>query len=674
MTIDSRAEADQAQTEGWAEQLGYLQLEADALENLRRVRPVVIAALPEVLERFYRHTLKVPELAEKFPSPDTVGRAKAAQTAHWKLLFEGRFDQAYFDSVRRIGTAHYRIGLSPRWYIAGYSFIFSELLAAIAGRYGRLVQTPANRQRMVATQQAVARAIMLDMELAINTYWELTADERRGAVDSMIERIDQQVNETIQSVAHVGTDLVRSAEMMTCIALTVDVAAQNASEASQTALGSAQTVASAAEELHASIGEISGQVQRTAHTARDAACRMHEARSVVDRLGTAAEEIGQVVQIISSIAAQTNLLALNATIEAARAGEAGKGFAVVAGEVKNLANQSAGSAKNITERIAAIQQVAQSTVRVIDEVAGTIEAMEQGAATISAAIEEQTAATSEIARSIAETAEQAESVTTLMGQVSDHVDKANRASLAVGESSNRMEESLTSMRHLMTKAVRTSSAIANRRKLRRRATLVDAEILLRGNREQATVYDLSEQGCMAACSTACESGSPVTVSVPGDNIRLAGTVVANSGSHLHIRFEPHILPAQQADEVARRSVIRIVDLARSDHVAFVDKIAAALAGDHQMAPADLSTHHTCRLGRWYDAVTDDMMMSLPAFATLAEPHRDVHAAGRQVLVALDSSQTELARTRMAELRSASARVLDLLDQLRAQYLGKTDKR
>ena len=68
---------------------------------------------------------------------------------------------------------------------------------------------------------------------------------------------------------------------------------------------------------------------------------------MVEGLSQTAQRIGEVVQLIQTIASQTNLLALNATIEAARAGDAGKGFAVVASEVKSLANQTAKATEEI---------------------------------------------------------------------------------------------------------------------------------------------------------------------------------------------------------------------------------------------------------------------------------------------------------------------------------------
>ena len=90
-----------------------------------------------------------------------------------------------------------------------------------------------------------------------------------------------------------------------------------------------------------------------------------QARTTNDRvseLSKAAARIGDVVELINTIAGQTNLLALNATIEAARAGEAGRGFAVVASEVKALAEQTAKATGEIGQQITGIQAATQESV------------------------------------------------------------------------------------------------------------------------------------------------------------------------------------------------------------------------------------------------------------------------------------------------------------------------
>jgi methyl-accepting chemotaxis protein len=119
----------------------------------------------------------------------------------------------------------------------------------------------------------------------------------------------------------------------------------------------------------------------------------------VQGLAATASRIGEVVELINSIAGQTNLLALNATIEAARAGEAGKGFAVVASEVKSLATQTAKATEEISQQISAVQNVASEAVEAIKGIGGIIGEVSQVATAIAAAVEEQGAATQEITRS-----------------------------------------------------------------------------------------------------------------------------------------------------------------------------------------------------------------------------------------------------------------------------------
>ena len=124
----------------------------------------------------------------------------------------------------------------------------------------------------------------------------------------------------------------------------------------------------------------------------------------VSELSKAASRIGDVVELINTIAGQTNLLALNATIEAARAGDAGRGFAVVASEVKALAEQTAKATGEIGQQIDGIQAATNDSVNAIKEISGTIEKLSEISSTIAAAVEEQGAATQEIARNVQQAA------------------------------------------------------------------------------------------------------------------------------------------------------------------------------------------------------------------------------------------------------------------------------
>jgi len=132
-----------------------------------------------------------------------------------------------------------------------------------------------------------------------------------------------------------------------------------------------------------------------------------QARTTTDRvaeLSQAATRIGDVVDLINTIAGQTNLLALNATIEAARAGQAGRGFAVVASEVKALAEQTAKATGEISHQIHGIQTATRESVKAIREISDTIEKLSEISSTVAAAVEEQGAATQEISRNVQQAA------------------------------------------------------------------------------------------------------------------------------------------------------------------------------------------------------------------------------------------------------------------------------
>jgi methyl-accepting chemotaxis protein len=223
---------------------------------------------------------------------------------------------------------------------------------------------------------------------------------RKADMHKMADDFEGAVGEIIETVSSASTELEASAGTLSSTAERAEELATMVAAASEEASTNVQSVASATEEMASSVNEISRQVQESARMAGEAVDQARKTNDRVGELSKAATRIGDVVELINTIAGQTNLLALNATIEAARAGEAGRGFAVVASEVKALAEQTAKATGEIGQQIAGIQSATQESVNAIKQISGTIEKLSEISSAIAAAVEEQGAATQEIARNV----------------------------------------------------------------------------------------------------------------------------------------------------------------------------------------------------------------------------------------------------------------------------------
>jgi methyl-accepting chemotaxis protein len=260
---------------------------------------------------------------------------------------------------------------------------------------------------------------------------KIIAEQRKAEMIRMANAFEGAVGEIVETVSSASTELEASAGVLTTTATRSQELATMVEAASEEAATNVQSVASATEELSSSVNEISRQVQDSARIASEAVDQAQQTNERVVELSNAAARIGDVVELINTIAGQTNLLALNATIEAARAGEAGRGFAVVASEVKALAQQTAKATGDIGRQIADIQAATGLSVTAIREISGTIEKLSEISSTIAAAVEEQGAATQEISRNV----QQAALGTT---QVSAHIADVRQGACETGSASTQV--------------------------------------------------------------------------------------------------------------------------------------------------------------------------------------------------------------------------------------------
>ena len=274
--------------------------------------------------------------------------------------------------------------------------------------------------------------------------------ERGRRVDNITREFEQMIGDIVNNVSSASSQLETSAGTLSTTATRSQELSTTVAAASEEASTNVQSVASATEELSSSVNEISRQVQESARMASNA---VGQARSTTDRVGElskAATRIGDVIELINTIAGQTNLLALNATIEAARAGEAGRGFAVVASEVKALAEQTAKATGEIGQQINGIQAATQDSVNAIKDISGTIEKLSEISSTIAAAVEEQGAATQEISRNVQQAAQGTQ-------QVSSNITDVQRGATETGSASSQV---LAAAKTLSTDSGRLKSEVS----------------------------------------------------------------------------------------------------------------------------------------------------------------------------------------------------------------------
>lgn len=256
-------------------------------------------------------------------------------------------------------------------------------------------------------------------------------DKRQVAVEGFIERFEKTVTGALHTLASASTEMYANAQSMSATADLTSRQATAVAHASKEAAGHVRSVTIAADQLSRSISEVDRQVVESTEISHRAVADAERTNKQVNALAEAAQKIGDVVKLISDIAAQTNLLALNATIEAARAGEAGKGFAVVASEVKTLATQTARATDEISQQVHSIRTATLEATSALEGITGTIVRINDIATKVASAVGEQRTATQAIVRDV-------ENASVGTAEVSENIEDVTRAATEAGTASSEV--------------------------------------------------------------------------------------------------------------------------------------------------------------------------------------------------------------------------------------------
>ncbi len=293
-------------------------------------------------------------------------------------------------------------------------------------------------------QEARAQAIRARQEGLLAAAVKLEAVVER--LSSASEEISGQA-ETITRATDVQRErITETATAMEEMNATVLEVAKNATQAAEGAEGTR------------SLATEGNAVVTRSVAAMDALLTLSgELKADMDALGRRAQDISQVMTVITDIADQTNLLALNAAIEAARAGDAGRGFAVVADEVRKLAEKTMNATREVGETVRAVQDVSRQNV------AG----MEQAARAISESTElvrQSGVSLDEILRMSQTTALQVQSIATAAEEQSAASEEINQSveqvNVIAGETSDGMRQTGEAIRELAEQAETLRSLVA----------------------------------------------------------------------------------------------------------------------------------------------------------------------------------------------------------------------
>lgn len=192
------------------DRLRFLNIDQNTINELRNIKDIIEPSIDSLLDNFYTHLLKEPDLQPLISDDDEIQKARAAQRNHWlEALFSGKYDSDYFEKTQHIGLAHARIGLTPNWYIGGYNLMFSQFIELITEHYAK------TEKSATASIQAVSKIVFLDMDMVIHCY---------------LDAKDEAIRRMLVSSTELRAEMWKFSDELSEVSAAIDTTASNLSE------------------------------------------------------------------------------------------------------------------------------------------------------------------------------------------------------------------------------------------------------------------------------------------------------------------------------------------------------------------------------------------------------------------------------------------------------------
>lgn len=336
------------------EKMAMLDLTTHDLQLLKAVRPLVAKEIDAIAENFYASFYKIEPLRKIIDRYSTVEKLSQTLAGHVLNFFDGKIDDDFIESRARVGRMHYKISLTPSYYMGTFQNIQYQLIRIV-------FQEIKSRSAAEQVIHAINKMLSFEQQIVLEVY-------DREYEKNLEGKFEQGRQDLRSGMAHISGDLNQ-------VTNRTRASAKKLEEHFNLVLSTVRSSSEETEKAKNQASEGKVQLERLLDQVSMASRSITEMGTMVDHLKHASLEIGRVTDLVRDISEQTNILALNSAIEAARAGEYGKGFSVVSEEIRKLAEETNQATAQISALITNSSKV---TANVVASLADATEIIEKG--------------------------------------------------------------------------------------------------------------------------------------------------------------------------------------------------------------------------------------------------------------------------------------------------------